>query len=197
LNIDLVEFVVSAARLGDFPTDRAPEVAIIGRSNVGKSRLINALVRRTVARTSATPGKTRLVNFFRVRRVRAAPFYLVDLPGYGHTDAKRGRQAFDEVTRAYFSGREALRAVLLLVDGRHPGMASDLAAGGWIASLGLDGHVVATKLDKLSRAERIRSLAEFERIFQAPVLATSAETGEGLDELWRVIVRCVTPKTLR
>lgn len=197
MNIDFVEFVVSAARLEDFPRDRAAEIAVIGRSNVGKSSLINALVRQKVARTSGTPGKTRLVNFFRVKVARAQAFYLVDLPGFGHTDSRRARQAFDAVTGTYFAGREMLRAVLLLVDARHPGMPSDIEAHGWLRSLGPDAVVVATKIDKLSRADRIRALAELGRIFQAPVVATSAETGEGLDELWRVIVRCVTPKTIR
>ena len=207
MNIEHVEFVVSAARLEDLPRDRAPELALIGRSNVGKSSLINALVKRTVARTSNTPGKTRLANVYRVRPAGARPFYLVDLPGYGHTDARQGREAFDAVTRMYFAGvegarparrvRETLGAVLLLVDARHPGMASDLAARAWLASLGIEWVVVATKIDKLSRAERIRSLAELERIVQVPVLPTSAETGEGREELWRLILRCVNLKPPR
>ena len=85
------EFVTSAAGAGDFPRDRLPEVALVGRSNVGKSSLINALVRQPVARTSAAPGKTRLANFYRVQRGSSPPLYLVDLPGYGY--ARGGREA--------------------------------------------------------------------------------------------------------
>src|ERR671912_582604 len=99
-----VSFVTSAAGAGDFPRVRLPEVAMVGRSNVGKSSLINALVRQQVARTSATPGKTRLANFFHVRRGTAPAFYLVDLPGYGYA---RGGDAsareFQKLTEAYFS----------------------------------------------------------------------------------------------
>ena len=80
----VAEFITSAAGAGDFPRDRLPEIALVGRSNVGKSSLINALVRKPVARTSAAPGKTRLANVYRVTRGGAAPFYLLDLPGYGY-----------------------------------------------------------------------------------------------------------------
>jgi GTP-binding protein len=200
LNIEAVEFVTSAAGPADFPADRAPELALVGRSNVGKSSLINALVRRTIARTSGTPGKTRLVNFYRVRLARLAPFYLVDLPGYGHTDARRGRQAFAAVVQAYFGDpavRPTLVGVVHLVDARHPGLESDVAAGRWLAARGLDRLVVATKIDKLSRSERSRTLAALEHAFQSQVLPVSATTGENLDELWRHILPCVTLKPPR
>src|SRR3954467_3222385 len=97
-------FVTSAAGAGDFPRDRLPELAVVGRSNVGKSSLINALVRQQLARTSATPGKTRLANFFRVQRGTAPAFHLVDLPGYGYA---RGGDAsareFQRLAEAYFA----------------------------------------------------------------------------------------------
>ena len=100
----MAEFVTSAASAGDFPRDRLAEVALVGRSNVGKSSLINALVRQKVARTSAAPGKTRLANFYRVRRGSAPAFYLVDLPGFGYA---RGGDAsveeFNRLTDAYFA----------------------------------------------------------------------------------------------
>ena len=136
----VAEFVTSAAGAGDFPRDRLPEIALVGRSNVGKSSLINALVRQPVARTSAAPGKTRLANFYRVQRGTSPPLYLVDLPGYGY--ARGGDAAareFNRLAEAYFARASGAAthegragrvrpaegkpiAVLLLVDSRHPGL---------------------------------------------------------------------------
>jgi GTP-binding protein len=181
------EFVTSAAHEEDFPRDGRPEVAMVGRSNVGKSSLINALVRQRVARTSAAPGKTRLANVYRVARGSSAPLYLVDLPGYGY--ARGGvpsAREFQELTRAYF-GRAGLTAALLLVDARHPGLATDIEAWQWLQSAVEYGGVVATKIDKLSRGDRIRALRELQSVFVDPVLPVSAVTGEGLDELWKLI----------
>ncbi len=93
----------SAASAIDLPRDRLPELAMVGRSNVGKSSLINALVRNSVARTSATPGKTRLINLYRVAMRPAGPFYLVDLPGYGYARKKDARQEFDRLATLYFA----------------------------------------------------------------------------------------------
>jgi GTP-binding protein len=185
------EFVTSAAGAGDFPRDRLPELAIVGRSNVGKSSLINALVRQQLARTSATPGKTRLANFFRVQRGTAPAFHLVDLPGYGYA---RGGDAsakeFQKLTEAYFvRGSEVRIGVLLLVDSRHPGLDSDLEAWDWLSQQPVNRGIVGTKVDKLSRAERVRHTRELESKFHTPVLLVSVQTGEGLDELWKMIAR--------
>jgi GTP-binding protein len=205
-------FVRSAASADDLPREGLAELALIGRSNVGKSSLINALTRRTLARTSAAPGKTRLANVYRVVRGRAAPLYLVDLPGYGY--ARGGGESaaeFERLTAAYF-GRErqerrerqegkalpaypappalpAHRAALLLVDARHPGLRSDLEAWRWLRSAVERCEIVATKIDKLARGERIRVVRDFESVFQTSVLPVSAATGEGLDELWKTIER--------
>jgi GTP-binding protein len=215
-------FVTSAAGTGDFPRERLPELAMVGRSNVGKSSLINALVRRPLARTSATPGKTRLANFYRVQRGTAAAFHLVDLPGYGYA---RGGDAsareFRRLAEAYFSRaagsglrasagdaeasdrsvlaaspqpgarspKPVVIAVWLLVDSRHPGLESDLEAWTWLQSQPVARAIVGTKVDKLSRAQRTRNAREFESLFQTPVLLVSAQTGEGLDELWKMIAR--------
>jgi GTP-binding protein len=206
-------FVRSAAGARDFPRDGLAEIALVGRSNVGKSSLINALIRQRIARTSAAPGKTRLANLYRIARASSGagragdPFYLVDLPGYGYA---RGRDAaareFEELTRAYFgrAGRagqaggfrihppalpapSALPAALLVVDARHPGLESDGEAWRWLAQTVADRAIVATKVDKLSRGERIRALRLFESVFEHPVVPVSAVTGEGMDELWKVI----------
>ena len=168
--------------------------AFIGRSNVGKSSLINALVRQTIARTSAAAGKTRLATVFRVIAEGGGgqgqwTSYFVDLPGYGY--ARGGNESAKElaaVVNTYFKsnvGRAG--AIFLLVDARHPGLASDIEARQWIdATLGAP-RVIATKIDKLSRSERTRNLREFERVFAGAVLPVSSSTGEGLADLWTVI----------
>jgi GTP-binding protein len=181
-------FVTSAAGAADFPRAGLPEVALIGRSNVGKSSLINALARRRVARTSAAPGKTRLANVYRVQRGSAPPFHLVDLPGFGYSTggSAAGRQ-FADVTAAYFGRGPSQMAALLLVDVRHPGLDSDQAAWRWLKSVLEHAGIVATKVDKLARGARIRALRELESVFEDAVLPVSAVTGEGLDELWRLI----------
>lgn len=172
----------------------------MGRSNVGKSSLINALVRRRVARTSAAPGKTRLANIYRVARGNAAAFYLVDLPGYGY--ARGGSDAareFEDLTRAYFGQDRqerrdlpAHRSALLLIDARHPGLRSDIEAWRWLTASVERSALVATKIDKLSRAERLRALKANQAAFEHPVLPVSADTGEGLEELWTLIDRLKT-----
>ncbi len=203
------EFVTSAAapspgstpgRAGGIPADGLAQVAFAGRSNVGKSTLLNALARRTLARTSAAPGKTRLANIFRVY-VEGGPggpgqwgVYFVDLPGYGY--ARGGADSAEElaaVARTYFesgSGSEpAKRATLLLIDSRHPGLASDLQAHRWLTTVAGPPQIVATKIDKLTRSDRGRNLKELERVFGMTPLPVSAAGGEGLDELWRLIAR--------
>lgn len=179
---------------------------MVGRSNVGKSRLINALVRQTVARTSAAPGKTRLANVYRVARGSGPEFYLVDLPGYGYArgsrrdsapDGGRGAQAFaspfETLVDAYFARGRA--AALLLVDMRHPGLDSDRAAWQWIQRAAVHVAIVGTKADKLGRGQRSRTLAQLESVFEDAVLPVSAVTGEGLDELWKLIDRLANSRT--
>ena len=189
------EFVTSAV----IPRDGLPQIAFVGRSNVGKSSLINALCRRTIARTSAAPGKTRLANVYRVTLDGGSggpgrwDLYLLDLPGYGY--ARGGSAAGEElrvIAEEYFGERlqqPGGTAVVLLVDSRHPGQASDLAAARWLGDLGLERHLVATKIDKLSRAERVRNLKELERTFGTAALPVSADSGEGLNELWQMIAK--------
>jgi GTP-binding protein len=174
----------------DLPQDILPEVALVGRSNVGKSSLINALTRRRLARSSAAPGKTRLANVYRVQRGGNPPLYLVDLPGYGYArGGAHSARAFEALTRQYF-GRQGLElAALLLVDVRHPGLASDRAAWDWLKDTGAGVTVVATKIDKLARGERSRAIRQLESVHEHSVLPVSAVTGEGLEELWNLIDR--------
>jgi GTP-binding protein len=218
LKVIAAEFVTSVApgsSAAGIPRDGLPQVAMVGRSNVGKSTLINALLRRPMARTSAAAGKTRLVNIFRITVEGGRPgrwsLYLVDLPGYGYARGGAGSaEELKAVAEAYFRDegrgmrdgrdREDLphpppptpdhgRMAVLLIDSRHPGLESDLQAHNWLATLGAEPLVVATKIDKLSRAERARNLRELERIFGKPALPVSAERGEGMDELWKTIAK--------
>jgi GTP-binding protein len=165
----------------------------VGRSNVGKSSLINALVRQPVARTSSTPGKTRLANVYRVARGAGAPFYLVDLPGYGF--ARGGSDDFPAITRAFFGRGRVDLAALLIVDSRHPGLKSDSAAWQWLHSTVDQSAAVATKIDKLARGQRIRALRELESVLDAPVAPVSAVTGEGLDDLWKLMDRLANSRS--
>jgi GTP-binding protein len=180
-------FITSAARASDLPRDGLAEIALVGRSNVGKSSLINALVRQRVARTSGAPGKTRLANVYRIARGQAAAIHLIDLPGYGY--ARGGSAEFEEIAGAYFgrAGQEAQIGALLLVDARHPGLDSDRNAWAWLKETVARPAVVATKIDKLARGERIRAMGQLESVFADSVLPVSAVTGEGLDELWKLI----------
>jgi GTP-binding protein len=201
LKILSADFITSAAaggRADGIPRDGLAQVALAGRSNVGKSTLLNALVRKKLARTSAAPGKTRLANVYRVSAEGGTggpgrwAAYLVDLPGYGY--ARGGGNAakeLAEVAETYFGSirlQPDLRsATLLLVDSRHPGLESDSQAHNWLLAAGAAPRIVATKVDKLSRTERVRNLRELERIFGTAALPVSATGGEGLDELWRLI----------
>jgi GTP-binding protein len=200
LKILSAEFVTSAAADGSgIPRDGLPQTALAGRSNVGKSTLINALSRRKIARTSAAPGKTRLANVYRVdfERVGRHAVYLIDLPGYGY--ARGGADSARElaaVAEAYFRSRQpspesrdpSPGTVLLLVDSRHPGLAADTQAFEWLQRMGAAPQIVATKIDKLSRSERTRNLKQMAEVFRIAPIAVSAESGEGLDDLWKVIV---------
>jgi GTP-binding protein len=203
------ELVTSASTAGPrdgLVRDDVPQFAFVGRSNVGKSSLLNALVRRPIARTSAAAGKTRQANVFLITAEGGGHgpgswnVYLVDLPGYGYArggDASRRELA--EVADAYFTSLETRRppggasderrdAVFLLVDARHPGLASDVDAARWLATRA-PLHIVATKIDKLSRSERTTHLRAIEQTFGQAPIAVSAAKGDGLDELWQRIAR--------
>ena len=189
-------FITSAVNADGIPKDGVPHIALVGRSNVGKSTLLNALAKREVARTSAAPGKTRLANLYRLQ-VEGGPggpgkwsLYLADLPGFGY--ARGGAASVAELAQiaaAYFESDHAIAGVLHLVDSRHPGLDADLDAARWLQSLDVERASIATKVDKLSRSERVKNLRELERQLGMAALPISAASGEGLDDLWTLIAR--------
>src|SRR5687768_1286881 len=187
-------FVLSAASPSQFPRGGIPEIALVGRSNVGKSTLINALTKQKIARTSAAPGKTRLANFYLIPNPKSPTpaLYLVDLPGYGY--ARGGHdsvEAFEQLTQAYFdpSTRAArnVAGVLLLVDSRHPDLPQDAAGYQWLLAVQAPLAIVATKVDKLNRSEKVSTMRTLKQHYDSPVLPVSAFKGDGLDEIWKTI----------
>lgn len=186
------EFVTSAAAREGFPRDGLPEIAFVGRSNVGKSSLLNKLAnRRALARTSGTPGKTRLVNFFRVERRERPAVLLVDLPGYGWARvAKKERAEWQRLIEGYLAGRTPLRGVLLLLDARRDPGDDERDFLPWLAERGVVVRLVVTKLDKLRPAERearLRAITSELGIPRDALVLTSAQTGAGIEALWEEI----------
>jgi len=188
-----VEFVLSAHSKEQLPRDGLPEVAFVGRSNVGKSSLLNTLLLRSkkqgsgsglgprnLAKTSRTPGRTRALNFFRVDE----RLYFVDLPGYGYAKISREEAGqWKQLAEDYLVGRDVLRLVVLIIDSRHGPSRLDEQMKDWLLGQGQRFLVVASKVDKLKQSERHRSLRSIERDFY-PALPFSSQTGEGVTALW-------------
>jgi GTP-binding protein len=181
-----VEFVLCAFSERDIPQAKAPEIAIAGRSNVGKSSLINKLVgKKGIARTSSTPGKTRSINFYRCRD----SFLLVDLPGFGYAKGKTGSREWKKLVEHYFAGRPEVALVLHLVDSRMPPTALDIQFAEWVEQLEIPRLVIATKADKLSGNGRAVQQRAIREVFpEAPVIFASAVTGMGCKEIWNRVV---------
>ena len=197
-------FVTSAAGAKDLPRSGLAEIAFAGRSNVGKSSLLNELIGRKLARTSAAPGLTRLANYFEVRLDRGPLFHMVDLPGYGYARGAKHGNAFGSLVHDYFFGdadadllRPQVAGVVLLVDARHPGLESDLEAWAWLQGQGCQVALVATKIDKLSRGERHQAERALSASHGVHALVTSILTGEGIDELWKQMLQWLEPRKSR
>ena len=191
------DYIASAVKMSQYPEEILPEIAFIGRSNVGKSSLINSLCnRRTLARISQTPGKTQTINFYKATLKIAEPqelknFYLVDLPGYGYAKtSKTNRGIWAKFIDEYFSKSRQIKFVCQLVDMRHAPMDSDLQMFQNILDKNLPVLIIATKSDKLSKNERAKNLAVIKKTFgidELPVLPYSSKNGEGHSDLLDVI----------
>ena len=191
-----VEFLVSAAGGRQFPEPLGTELALLGRSNSGKSSLLNRLLgRRGLARTSAIPGRTRQINFFRVVW-RTEPFLLADLPGYGFASGPKAQVAgWRALTSGYLTSGRPLKLALLLMDIRRDPSPDEDGLLDWLAALGIPAWVVATKADKLGRGQAAARLARITGLFRTaparPPLAFSALTGQGREELLAGLTECL------
>lgn len=188
MKIKSAEFVKSAKAPSQYPAPSFPEVAFAGRSNVGKSTLINVLTnRKKLAATSSTPGKTRLINFFLLN----GGLGLVDLPGYGFAKVPlETRKEWGPLVESYLRNRPNLKLVILLVDSRRTPSDGDLQLIEWLKAFGNDFLIVVTKADKLSRSELNRQAAVIRKtlgVGQRDLIFFSARTGEGKDAVWREI----------
>lgn len=186
MKITKSEFVISAVKPAQYPEDALPEIALAGRSNVGKSSLINCLIqRKNLARTSSKPGKTQTINFYRLND----QFYFADVPGYGFARVSKSmRQAWGRMIERYMTSRENLRAVIQVVDIRHPPSKDDEQMFAFLQYHQLPIIVVATKADKISRNQQHKHLRIIrERLDlspNVPLVLFSAVSRLGKDELW-------------
>ena len=178
------EFVLSANAPEQFPADGLAEVAFLGRSNVGKSSLINALIgQKGLAFTSSTPGRTQTINFYRIEN----QLYFVDLPGYGYAKVPRGMtNEWKRLIDEYLTHRESLQMSFLILDARRGWMEKDLELKSWLESQDRKYLVVVTKMDKLNQAQQQRGMAAIRKIVADP-LPFSAVTGRGVREIWQAI----------
>ena len=184
------EIVVSAIRKEQYPAEGLPEIALVGRSNVGKSSATNALLnRRNFARTSQTPGKTRTINFYKINN----EFYFVDLPGYGYAKvSKSEKDKWGVIMERYLQDRQELCAIFLLVDIRHEPTNDDVMMYEWIKHFGYNCVVIATKADKISRGQYqkhisiIRKKLQLEKDEKVIPLSSSQKTG--VEDVWNEII---------
>ncbi len=187
MRIRTAEFLVGVARLDQLPHEGLPEIALAGRSNVGKSSLLNRLTgRRRLARISKTPGKTREINLYEID----SKLIFADLPGYGYARVPRDvKRRWGELIEAYLKEREELVGIIQIVDSRHPPSKDDVEMHEWIKHYRVPALIAATKADKISKSKRDDSIKNIENILapatETPVVAFSAVTGEGAGRIWR------------
>jgi GTP-binding protein len=188
LEIRSVEFYRAAYNAADFPTDKRPQFAMVGRSNVGKSSLINAVLKRkAIARVSQTPGKTQAIHFYLVND----RFHIVDLPGYGYAKVSKSiSHAWRELINAYLQEAEALRRMFLLLDARRIPSDQDKQMHDWTSAAGIEERILLTKSDKLSKNQLIKSeaaIANELNVAATEMIACSTVTKKGIEEVRREI----------
>ncbi len=189
INLNNAEFIRSAAKPADFPRDTLPQVVFAGRSNVGKSSVINRLLnRKNFARVGAQPGKTTHINYFLIDK----QFYLIDLPGYGYAKvSKQERDRWGRLIEAWFADTALMTLGVLIVDARHKPTADDRTMSDFFLSTGKPFVVVANKLDKLKKSEIEGNLSQIRAVLElaedTPVIPFSAEKGNGKQELLDLI----------
>lgn len=189
MKVHNVEMVISAVRPEQYPSEGYPEFALAGRSNVGKSSFINRLIaRKSLARTSSKPGKTQTLNFYKIEE----QLFFVDVPGYGYAKvSKSEREAWGHMIEEYLTGRETLRAVIQIIDVRHPPTADDCMMYDFLVHYDIPAIVIATKVDKISRGKVNRHLKivkeKLNMRHEDPLIAFSAETGAGMEQAWNEI----------
>lgn len=196
MKIKSLEIKMSATKRQQYPVEGLPEIALVGRSNVGKSSCVNALLnRRNFARTSQTPGKTRTINFYLINN----EFYFVDLPGYGYAKvAKSEKDKWGNIMESYLEDRQELCAIFLLVDIRHEPTNDDVMMYEWIKHFGYECVVIATKADKISRGQYqkhtsiIRKKLQLEK--DEKIIPLSASKRTGVEDVWNEIISQYTKK---
>lgn len=194
ITIRKAEFVTSAVNIKGYPEGTEPEIALAGRSNVGKSSLINKFInRKNLARTGNTPGKTQMLNFYRIND----EWGFVDLPGYGYAKVSKEVKAnWGKMMEEYFSRRENLRAVIQVVDIRHEPSVEDQDMHAFLRNRGIPVLVVATKADKISRGQWGKHLSQIAKALNIPdwhmIITYSAETGLGVPELHQAVEEILT-----
>ncbi|AOM82330.1 ribosome biogenesis GTP-binding protein YihA/YsxC [Salisediminibacterium beveridgei] len=199
MKISSAELVISAAKEAQFPGTMFPEIALSGRSNVGKSSFINTLLnRKDLARTSQRPGKTQTLNFYVIND----RFHFVDVPGYGYAKvSKAERAAWGRTLEIFFSSREQLKAVVQLVDSRHKPSEDDVLMYDWLKHHGLKVILIATKCDKIPRGKWAKAKKDISNDLNMqagdPLILFSSETGQGKEEAWREIKEALFSKEQR
>ncbi len=187
--IKKVELETVCGPTSTFPENIHPEIAFAGRSNVGKSSLINALMnRKSLARTSSQPGKTQTINYYNIND----EMYLVDLPGYGYAKASKTEQEkWGKMIEKYLTTSKQLRAIFLLIDIRHDPTANDRQMYDWVVYQGFEPIIVATKLDKIKRSQKDKQLKAIRTGLGAPsdimMVPFSAQTKQGREEIWEIM----------
>lgn len=189
MKVNQAEFIISAVSPKQYPTTRLPEIALAGRSNVGKSSFINKMTnRKKLARTSSKPGKTQTLNYYKIEE----KFYFVDVPGYGYAKvSKTERAKWGEMLETYFTQRETLKLAICVVDFRHPPTTDDVQMYKFLKYYNIPVLVLATKVDKIPRSKwnkhekMVKEGFDFDP--QDELLTFSSETGLGMDKVWKYI----------